>query len=611
MSFLAELKRRNVIRVAAAYVVVGWLLLQAADVLSPALHLPEWIVTAIALLLLLGFVPVLLFSWVYELTPEGLKKDADVDVAVSTTSETGRKLNIITIIAVVGIAALIGWQQLGPPPAPQANSIADAPPDSLEPASPVAANTVDDASIAVLPFADLSPGNDQAYFSDGIAEEILNVLVRIESLTVASRTSAFGFKGQEALGIPTIAARLKVRHILEGSVRKSGDTVRITAQLIDAQTDAHLWSQTFDRELTTENIFAVQDEIAGAIVTQLGLVLGDAGVGASPVKVTTESVDAYEIYLKAQGLFHVRDEQNIPEIVELYEQAVALDPDFAEAWAGLAAAYLVVPGWALGSREDYYPKAIEAADRATTLDDRLALPYAVRGSTRENDFIGALAQLDRAVQLDPSSIQSIYFRAAIWLDLGYLERAEAGFRRCLELDSAYAICSRFLSFALLYQGYTKQAIDLFKAGVIEGQRSYTQVFASYFGATGDTLALAWLVADSFPQDIWLRKLFYRFQTDMSYSLDALNADLRSGAASNLNTGEALDEVTIEGFESGHLADDLWNQYDPFLRRPELRDEYLLARKRKILETGVLAYWKAHGFPAQCRALGSDDFDCDW
>ena len=403
MGFLAELKRRNVIRVAAAYVVVGWLLLQAADVLSPALHLPEWIVTAIALLLMLGFLPVLLFSWAYELTPEGLKKDADVDIAASVTSETGRKLNIITIIAVVGIAALIGWQQLSSPPAQQADSIADAPPDSQEPASPVAGNTIDDASIAVLPFADLSPGNDQAYFSDGIAEEILNVLVRIESLTVASRTSAFGFKGQEALGIPAIAARLKVRHILEGSVRKSGDTVRITAQLIDAQTDAHLWSQTFDRELTTENIFAVQDEIAGAIVAQLGLVLGDAGVGASPVKVTTESVDAYEIYLKAQGLFHVRDQQNIPEIVELYEQAVALDPDFAEAWAGLAAAYVVVPGWGLGSEEDYYPKAKEAADRATALDDRLALPYAVRGATLENDFISTLEQLDRAVQLDPTS----------------------------------------------------------------------------------------------------------------------------------------------------------------------------------------------------------------
>ena len=331
MSFFSELKRRNVIRVAAAYIVIGWLLLQVADILTPALHLPEWILSAIALVLMLGIVPALLFSWAYELTPDGLKKDSEVDSASSNTSHTAKKLDVITIIAVVGIAALVIWQQSNPP----------SPSETVEPIVTAMDAGIVDASIAVLPFADLSPGGDQAHFSDGIAEEILNVLVRIESLKVASRTSAFGFKGQEALGIPLIAERLQVRHVLEGSVRKSGNTVRITAQLIDAKTDAHLWSDTFDRELTTENIFAVQDEIAGAIVAQLGAMLGDDGIAQSTVKVKTENLDAYDSFLKAQSLFHVRSEKNVPEIIDLYTQAVAIDPNFAEAWAGLSAANLV------------------------------------------------------------------------------------------------------------------------------------------------------------------------------------------------------------------------------------------------------------------------------
>ena len=165
----------------------------------------------------------------------------------------------------------------------------------------VAEETVEDTSIAVLPFADLSPSGDQEYFSDGIAEEILNVLVRVDNLKVASRTSAFGFKGQEALGIPTIAKRLNVRHVLEGSVRKSGEMLRITAQLIDASNDKHLWSQTYDRKLTTENIFAIQDEIANEIVKQLGIVMGGNGSGAPivSVKADTKNLNAYELYLQA------------------------------------------------------------------------------------------------------------------------------------------------------------------------------------------------------------------------------------------------------------------------------------------------------------------------
>jgi len=611
MGIFSELKRRNVIRVAAAYVVIGWLLLQVADTLTPALHLPEWIMSAIALVLILGIVPVLLFSWVYELTPEGLKKDSEVDKSTSDTSQTAKKLNVITIAAVVGIAALIGWQQLNPPMHSEVlDKVVD---DTGLQEAPIAetGDGIVDASIAVLPFADLSPDNDQSHFSDGIAEEILNVLVRIESLKVASRTSAFGFKGQEALGIPLIAERLKVRHVLEGSVRKSGDTVRITAQLIDARTDAHLWSETFDRQLTTENIFAVQDEIAGAIVQQLGSLIGEENVVSSPVKVTTESVDAYEVYLKAQGLFHVRSSDNIPEIIALYEQAVAIDPNFAEAWAGLSATYMVTPSWNLGSRGEYYPKAQEAADRASAMDDSLPLPYAVRGAmvSDQGDMIRALEQMDMAIQRDPSHIQTVYFRAALLFDLGYIGRAETEFRRCLELDSKYEICRRFLSFVLLYQGDVEKADELFKAGMLVGQNTYRQVFADYYGAIGDTRALVLLLSAIYPDNFQRRARLYRFQTDMSYTLAMFEADARANIQRNPE-GAALERLSVEKLFGDFPAGFLWNPYLPVLRRPELRDEYSRARKQKILQMGYYDYWRQYGFPPQCRPVGDDDFECD-
>ena len=337
MKLLKELKRRNVIRVGAAYVVIGWLLLQVADTLTPALHLPEWIMSGIALVLILGIIPTLLFSWAYELTPDGIKKDSEVDQTNSGTSQTAKKLDVITLVAVIAIAVLIAWQQMNPSALTPSSAKKGDQTSNLESITlgGVESKQPASASIAVLPFADLSPDKNQSHFSDGIAEEILNVLVRIESLDVASRTSAFGFKGQEALGIPAIAEKLKVRHVLEGSVRKSGDRVRITAQLIDAKTDIHLWSDTYDRQLTTENIFAVQDEIAGVIVQQLGIMIGDEPISEPHREATTDSLDAYEIFLKAQGLYHVRSGDNLMQIMSLYEQAVSTRPKLRRGLGGI------------------------------------------------------------------------------------------------------------------------------------------------------------------------------------------------------------------------------------------------------------------------------------
>ena len=529
------------------------------------------------------------------------------------TFHTAKKLNVITIAAVIGIALLIGWDHLNPPASIEEQDSVSGSTDSQAPPPGAAGSGIADASIAVLPFADLSPGSDQSHFSDGIAEEILNVLVRIESLKVASRTSAFGFKGQEALGIPLIAQRLQVRHVLEGSVRKSGDTVRITAQLIDAKTDAHLWSETFDRKLTTENLFAVQDEIAGAIVAQLGELIGDQGESRSTVKVTTESVDAYETYLKAQRLFHIRSAENLPEIIALFEQAVAIDPEFAEAWAGLSAANLVSPGWNLGSQEEFHPRAREAADRATALDDSLSMPYAVRGSLYQNDPISAMQQMNTAVQLEPSNIQSVYFRAAYLFELGYLDQSQVEFERCLELDANYEICRRFLSFVLLFRGDVQRASEIFETGLLKGQTTYRNVFVDYYGATGNTQALRLLVSEIYDRAFNRREADYRLQTDSSYSLAEYVADYFADSADSVEPGLAAnsdDQISVEIFIQGFHANFFWNPYLSVRRRPELHDEWSRVRKNLVVQKGIYDYWRKHGFPAQCRPVGDDDFECD-
>ncbi len=220
----------------------------------------------------------------------------------------------------------------------------------------------------MLPFVNMSADPEQEYFSDGISEEILNVLVRVDGLKVASRTSSFTYKG-ENLDIPEIARQLKVGNIVEGSVRKSGNRVRITAQLIDTRDDRHLWSDTFDRELT--DIFAIQDEIANAIVDALKSEL-NIGLGAVKVESATDNLDAYDLYLKARGMFIAR--QNLDVANQLFEQATQLDPEFALAWEGLAASQWVSTDWLTGDGIDHRQLAVVAADKALALDKAFRCP---------------------------------------------------------------------------------------------------------------------------------------------------------------------------------------------------------------------------------------------
>ncbi len=444
MSFFEELKRRNVIRVAIAYGVGAWLLLQLTDVLIELLGLPDTAGRYVILMLVIGFPIALFFAWAFEMTPDGIKREADVDRTQSITNVTGRKMDrSIMAIMALALAFFIYERVNAPEPIVQTASqtaeqiggeISTEVPKIVEP------------SIAVLPFVNMSNDPDQEYFSDGISEELLNLLVRVDGLKVASRTSSFTYKGENR-NIPDIASELKVGHILEGSVRKSGNRVRITAQLIDTTDDRHLWSDTFDREL--DDIFAIQDEIANSIVDALKQELG-IGLGAVNVETATENLDAYEMYLKARGLFIAR--QNLEESISLFQKATELDPKFALAWEGLAAVQSVADSWLASDGIDHFVFALEAANKALEIDPGLSMAYAViaQSPSANKDALQSLEKFDMAIRNDPKNASAFLWRALTISEIGYLDQAIEDLKACLVIDPGYMNCKQHLAKYYLY-----------------------------------------------------------------------------------------------------------------------------------------------------------------
>ncbi len=391
--FLQELKRRNVFRVGAAYLVVGWVIIQIVETISGPLGLPEWTEAFFIVLLAAGLPVALVFAWAFELTPDGMKKTREVEKESSVTHETGRKLNFAIIGALV---VALAFSLFGRGLIPGAGT--------EEPVEEITTTEARGTSIAVLPFVDMSPQGDQEYFSDGISEELLNVLARVPELRVAARTSSFQFKGQN-LDIPLVAEQLNVEHVLEGSVRKSGNRIRITAQLIEADSGYHLWSENYDRELV--DIFGIQDEISHAIVAALSATLGieqeqapETGIGTSP--------EAYNVYLLGQHLIRNRTKGDIEAAIPQFQKAIELDPDYAPAHASLAlATYLLSrTGSTYGDLpvEEALAAARPHAERALELDPNSADANAVTGLLlyADNDAEEAEPYFERALEINPS-----------------------------------------------------------------------------------------------------------------------------------------------------------------------------------------------------------------
>jgi len=404
---LQELKRRNVFRVGFAYIVVAWLIAQVAELALDSFDAPSWVIKTILLLLALGLPVVLFFAWAFELTPEGLKKEKEVDRSQSITHQTGRKLNAtIMIMLVIAVGVLLfdkfALRSDTPPPATQ-EAVAS------------------DNSVAVLPFVDMSPAKDQEYFTDGLTENLLHALAQVPELKVAGRTSSFAFKGQNQ-DLREIGRQLNVTNILEGSVQKAGGRVRITTQLIETEGGYHLWSETFDRDLT--DIFSVQDEIATAVAGALRRnLLGEEETPQGEISAGyAGSFEAYNAYLLGVSYAKERNFESWEKAVEQFQLALKSDPNMALAWAGLADVYADQTGF--GSEfETGFEQARAAALKAIQLDPNLPEGYLALARVQISydwDWDGAEASLRRAQSLRPGDPE-------ILADMSLLERIRGDF----------------------------------------------------------------------------------------------------------------------------------------------------------------------------------------
>ena len=402
MSFITELKRRNVFKVGMAYAIVAWLLVQITSIAAPALHLPDWTLTFIIYLTIIGFPLALFLAWAFELTPEGIKPTRDVDQEQSITRVTGQKLNytIIGLMALV-IAFLVAdnyvfQKETAVPTAPPAAEQAAATP-APEPA--VAENK---KSIAVLPFANMSDSKEDAYFADGVQDDILTQLTNITSLKVISRTSVMGYR-DTTKNVKTIGKELGVAAVLEGGVQRAGKQIRINVQLIDADKDQHLWAKIYDRQLTAENIFAIQSEIATAIANALRAALSPqekAKIEAVP----TQNLEALEAYFKGKQAIVSRTSAGLAAAVDYFQQAVKLDPGFALAFVGLADTYQLQIDYSGLPKEEMNARAQAAIDKALSLNDKLGEAYASLGMLKDRnyEFTPAEAAFEKALQLNPN-----------------------------------------------------------------------------------------------------------------------------------------------------------------------------------------------------------------
>jgi TolB-like protein/Tfp pilus assembly protein PilF len=412
MSLVAELQRRNVIRVAIAYLVFGWLVMQVLSVVGPILELPAWVLRLVLVMMALGFVGVLAFSWAYELTPEGLKRESQVDRGGSITHHTARKLDIAVIVLIALALGVFVYDRFVRTP-PQAVAPVAAVPATSAPAPKAEAPVAASKSIAVLPFVNMSSDPEQTYLSDGIAEELLNALVKLPGLKVAGRTSSFAFR-DKADDLRAIGKALSVEHILEGSVRKQGTRVRITAQLVKAEDGFHLWSETYERDVS--DIFALQDEITRRIVDALQVTLGQA-----PSQSKEISVEAYALYLQARQQFALRGIEALGRSKRLFQQVVALEPDYAPAWAGLSRAAELE--WVFSfddnrggpvrvSREEALRTATDAVEKALALDPDNAEAWSARAhiaTNFEGDWDKGRDAHERAMALAPNDSEVLNF----------------------------------------------------------------------------------------------------------------------------------------------------------------------------------------------------------
>lgn len=458
MSLFKELKRRNVFKVAIAYVVVAWLVLQVADVVLNNITAPGWVFKVLMLFIAIGFPFAVIFAWAFEMTADGIKRESDVDRSESITPQTGQKLNLmITGVLVLALGYFVFDKFVASAERDAALVEATTQAVTEQVATQPSAPVESDKSIAVLPFVNMSDDSSNEYFSDGLSEELLNLLAKIPELKVASRSSAFQFKG-EKFDLKEVAQKLDVAHVLEGSVRKAGNQVRITAQLIKAEDGYHMWSETYDRSL--DNIFAIQDEISAAVVSALKIEL----LGEAP-KAHVVNPEAYALMLKARYLHSQWSKENFEKAIEAFNQALEIEPGYAEAWASLSVVYLTQTQSGYRPRDDGVALARGAVNQALVLNPELATAWARLALIQimfDWDWTGAETSIQKALSVAPENDKVINAAGSVAGVMGRLDEALGYYKQLLANEPLDLIALYNIGETLLQQNKLEESEAYFR-----------------------------------------------------------------------------------------------------------------------------------------------------
>ena len=614
MSLIAELQRRKVFKVGAAYLVVAWLTVQAASIGFPAFDAPPWALRIFILIALLGFPVAVVMAWVFDITPDGVKFDADT---------SGSKRLFAAAICLIALA--LGWYFYGQPAFRKSDTTAAAHVPAIAEVA-----VAPQKSIAVLAFLDLSPNHDQGYFSDGMSEEILNALAQVKDLKVAGRTSSFYYKDRKE-DLRTIGKALGVANILEGSVRKQGDKVRITAQLIRVADDTHLWSHDYDGDLS--DVFQLQDNIARAITDQLKVVLtGEQKTRL--VQVGTSNTEAYTLYLQATDALNQRDYQRMGKAIGWLEEAIKLDPNFALAHARLAMIHVL--GWAQYGASD--SEAERQAQLALALNPKLAeTQYALQFLARkQRRFMDARAATDRALTLEPDDASVNFYDAQLLINTGYTRRGMERLDRALALDPLLPNALHWRATQYLFAGDPDTAERMWKRAGEVGLSYADWGLAQVADARGDyamarSLLLPSMLANpdtaclkspemSLP--IYLAGAFGGDATARAKALVVVDECL--AAVSNSEAGKSgkvplwavrgllrfdQPERALQIIALGPTSDDagLFNYFWGPLGRDMRRLPAFAAFARKV---GFADLWDKYGAPDLCKKNSAGDYVCE-
>ncbi|MDX2428935.1 MAG: hypothetical protein QNK22_09635 [Xanthomonadales bacterium] len=616
MNFFNELKRRNVFKVGVAYAVASWLLLQIVDLVLENINAPDWIMQVFMLGMAVGFPIAIIVAWAFEVTPDGVMLQKNVDQSQSINRHTGQQLNrgIIMILS-MAIVLLLTDRFRDEIFGASEETGAQTENTAIETENPTSVDSR--KTIAVLPFRDMSAARDQAYFGEGIAEELLNALVKVDGLDVASRTSAFSLV-DENLDIPAIAARLGVDHILEGSIRTSGQQVRVTAQLIEVSKDVHLWSETYDGSL--DDIFKIQDEITSKITAALKLQLGSENLVPS-AELLTSNAEAYQMYLQGRQLWRQRNAASLREAIRLFSSAVELDPGFHRAWSNMAVAYLNLPDYDRSYDENEgRERSLEAADRALAVNPQSTEAIIVRANyvLESNCNVAEAARLyETAIAFSPED-PTVHHWYAILLNMAGrwslgLEHIQTARRYDPLISAVIGVEADFYA----NMGDYARAEELHRNAAALGMYggSLHQVGMNYlFGGEYDRgIALVrqgW--AGENPAQSVTRELF----------LQALE-DPEKQAAFEQNLGKAVESSRYTTYENMEYLALLGSAYafdyqsdlecavvDETIWAESFREQRKTPEFFELMErAGLVEYWREFGWPDDCASLNQTLAEC--